>query len=115
MLSQFRGSGKRIVAIVKPDLAPLIRILGIEDVVEVYNEAEVLEVFKRIIMSENVGIILIQKRLVEGAPSDVLEDVHSRLYPVLITLPDSVEDLKKNPIEVYRDLVRRFIGFEVHL
>lgn len=106
---------KKILAIVKPNLAPLVRALGIVDIIEVFDEAEVLDVFKKATKLEDVGIILIQKSLVECIPASILEDIHSKLYPVLVALPDSVEELKKSPAEIYKDLARKFIGFEIHL
>lgn len=107
--------GKKVLAIVKPDFAPLVRILGIADVIEVFDEAEVLDVFKKAVKLEDVGIILIQRSLVGNIPASILEDVQSKLYPALIALPDSVEELKKSPTEIYKDLARKFIGVEIHL
>lgn len=115
MSSQLKVLGKKILAIVKPDLAPLMRALGIADIIEVSDETGVLDVFKRVVMLEDVGIVIIQRRLLEGIPASTLEDAHFKLYPAIVILPDNVEELKKSPVEIYKDLVRKFIGFEVYL
>lgn len=105
---------KKIVAIVKPELSPLMKMLGAQEVLEA-DETNVIELFKNVVGLDDVGIVLTQKSLIEKIPSTILEDMQSKLYPIIVTLPDSVEEVKKSPIEVYRDIIRKFIGFELYL
>lgn len=104
---------KKVVAVVKPELAPLMRILGVEEVLEVDEVSA--ESIKRIAESDDIGVVLTQKSLIEKIPSGILEDVQSRLYPIIVVLPDSVEDMRRSSMDVYRDIIRKFIGFELYI
>jgi len=112
---QSRGFRKRVVAIVEPDLAPLMRLLGVNEVFEVFSETNILNVFNEVAVVDDIGVIITQKRLIEKIPSGVLEEINSKLYPIIVAIPDNVDDLKMSPVENYRDLIRKFIGFEIHL
>lgn len=105
---------KKIVAIVKPELTPLMKMLGAQEVLEA-DETNVTELFRNVMGLDDVGIVLTQKSLIERVPSTILEDIQTKLYPVVVTLPDSVEEVKRNPIDVYRDVIRKFIGFELYI
>lgn len=105
---------KKIVAIVRPELAPLMKILGVEEVFEA-DETTVTELIKGVVQLDDVGIVLTQKSLIEKIPSSIMEDLQSRLYPITVVLPDSIDDGKKSSMDIYRDIIMRFIGFELHI
>lgn len=115
MSTQFKEFKRRIVAVVEPGLAPLIKSLGVDEVIEVSGDAEASDAFRKAVMVEDVGIIITQKHVVERVPGSLLEEINSRVYPVVVVIPDNVDELKRNPVEIYRDLVRKFIGFEIYL
>ncbi|MEM1644972.1 MAG: V-type ATP synthase subunit F [Ignisphaera sp.] len=106
---------KRVVAIVKPDLSPLMKIIGVDEILEVIDKVNVDELFKNVSGPDDVGIILTQKSIIEKVSESVLEDIQSRLSPVIVMLPDSIDEIKKNPMDVYRSLIRKFIGFEIYM
>ncbi|MEM4789316.1 MAG: V-type ATP synthase subunit F [Ignisphaera sp.] len=106
---------KRVVAIVKPDLSPLMKIIGVDEILEVIDKVNVDELFKNVSEPDDVGIILTQKSIIEKVSESVLEDIQSRLFPVIVMLPDSIDEIKKNPMDVYRSLIRKFIGFEIYM
>lgn len=115
MALQLKSIKKRIIAVVRPDLSPLMKILGVEEVFEVDDKINVDELFKKVSELDDVGIVLTQKSIIEKISGSVLEDIQSRLYPVIVMLPDSIEEIKKNPMDVYRGLIRKFIGFEIYM
>ncbi|MEM1525836.1 MAG: V-type ATP synthase subunit F [Ignisphaera sp.] len=115
MALHLKSIKKSIIAIVKPDLSPLMKILGVEEVLEVDDKVNVNELFKNVSRLDDVGIILTQKSVIDKVSESVLEDIQSRLFPVIITVPDSIDEIKKNPMDVYRSWIRKFIGFEIYM
>lgn len=41
--------------------------------------------------------------------------VYSSLYPIIVELPDNPRDLEISVQEYYKDLIRKFIGYEIYL
>lgn len=111
MNTQYRS---KVAAIVKRELDPLMKILGIDSVFVIENQNEVLDVLVKLIENRDLGVIIIQKSLVKGVDLTVyLQDI--QIYPSIITIPDTPDDLFESPKTFYRDIIRRFIGYEVYL
>lgn len=115
MALQFKPARKRIIAIVKPDLNPLMKMLGVEEVFEADDKVDVDELFRKVSELDDIGIILTQKSIIERVSESILENIQTKLYPVIIMLPDSIEEIRKNPMDIYRSLIRKFIGFEIYM
>lgn len=104
----------KIAAIAKRELTPLVRILGIDEVFVVEKQDEVLTILKKLIENKGLGIIIVQRSLIRGI--DLTPYIQStQIYPSIIALPDTPEDLSEPPKTFYRDIIRKFIGYEVHL
>jgi vacuolar-type H+-ATPase subunit F/Vma7 len=102
----------KVIAIVKKELAPLMKIIGI-DTVFVAENHDVLNVLEKVVRDRDVGVVVIQRSLAKDI--NLLEFQSIGLYPSIITIPDASEDLSESPRSFYRDLIRRFIGYEVYL
>jgi len=103
----------KVVAIVKKELAPLMKIFGIDVIFVVEGHSDVLNVLEKVIKDKNIGIVVIQKSLAKDV--NLLEFQNIGLYPSIISIPDTPEDLSESPRTFYRDLIRKFIGYEVYL
>lgn len=103
----------KIAAVVKRELVPLVKILGISNVVGVDDDVNASIAVGELLKSGDVAIIAIQKSLMRAIKLPT--EVHSKIYPVLIEVPDEPRDLMVEPQEYYRDLIRKFIGYEIHL
>lgn len=104
----------RIAAVVKKELTPLIKILGINNIFVVEDRNEVLEALNRLIKDRDVGVIVVQKSLVRDIEmASYTQDIG--LYPSIVVIPDTPEELAETPRTFYRDIIRRFIGYEVYL
>jgi vacuolar-type H+-ATPase subunit F/Vma7 len=103
----------KVVAVVSKELAPLMKVLSIADVyvAEAFQEAErlVADLFKR----GDVGVILVERSLLEKIK--LPEDVEKVLWPIVVEFPDRPSDLNLRPELYYRGLIRRFIGYEIHI
>jgi vacuolar-type H+-ATPase subunit F/Vma7 len=146
----------KVIAIVKKELVPLMKIIGI-DTVFVAENHDVLNVLEKVVRDRDVGVVVIQRSLAKdinllefqsiGLYPSIINDVLNvlekvvrdrdvgvvviqrslakdinllefqsiGLYPSIITIPDASEDLSESPRSFYRDLIRRFIGYEVYL
>ncbi|MCS7112182.1 MAG: hypothetical protein N3D82_04375 [Ignisphaera sp.] len=104
----------KIAAIVRRELAPLIRILGIDDVFVIENQDEVLATLTKLAEDKSLGVIIIQKSLIKGFDlTTYLQNI--QVYPSIIAFPDTPDDISEPPKSFYRDIIRRFIGYEVYL
>ncbi len=98
---------------VRRELAPLFRILGLVDVVEADDGVSASMAVQELLSSGEVAVILVQKSLLRA--SRLPAEVYSSTYPVVVEIPDEPGDLEVEPRDYYRDLVRKFVGYEIHL
>lgn len=104
----------KVAAIVKKELSPLMKILGIDDIFTVENQNEVLDILIKLIGNRDLGVIIIQRSLIKGIDlTTYLQNI--QIYPSIIVIPDTPDDLSESPKTFYRDIIRRFIGYEVYL
>ena len=103
----------KVIAIVKKELVPLMKIIGIDTIFVAENCNDVLNVLEKVVRDRDVGVVVIQRSLAKDV--NLLEFQSIGLYPSIITIPDASEDLSESPRSFYRDLIRRFIGYEVYL
>uniref|UniRef100_A0A7C5UT59 V-type ATP synthase subunit F n=1 Tax=Ignisphaera aggregans TaxID=334771 RepID=A0A7C5UT59_9CREN len=103
----------KVIAIVKKELAPLMKIIGIDTIFVAENRNDALNVLEKAVKDRDIGVVVIQRSLAKDI--SLLEFQSIGLYPSIITIPDSSEDLSEPPKAFYRDLIRRFIGYEVYL
>lgn len=113
MVDTSEARNLRIVAVVKKELAPLVKILGIANVVGVDDDVNASIAVGELLRSGDVAIIAIQKSLMRALKLPA--EAYGKLYPILIEIPDEPRDLMVEPREYYRDLIRKFIGYEIHL
>lgn len=103
----------KLVAVVKKELVPLVKILGTINVVGVDDSISASMAVAEFMRSGDVAVIAVQKSLLRAMRLPA--EVHTKLYPILLEIPDEPGDLTADPQEYYRDLIRKFIGYEVHL
>ncbi|MEM2006273.1 MAG: V-type ATP synthase subunit F [Sulfolobales archaeon] len=103
----------KLAAVVKKELVPLVKILGTTNVVGVDDGVGASMAVTEFLRSGDVAVIAVQKSLFKSMK--VPAEVYARLYPILIEIPDEPRDLTADPQEYYRDLIRKFIGYEVYL
>ncbi len=101
---------RRIIAIVDRRLSPLMKILGIDEVIEVGNVDEVKSILVNIVKRNDIGVIIVQQSL-----SRVIDIPLEGMYPIVISIPDTIENAKMEPIEIYRSIMRKFIGYEIYI
>lgn len=111
MSTQSTHLTRKIIAIVKPELVAFVKLLGISEVYEAMDSNKALEILENNLKRNDVGIIVVQKSLVNR----ISEDVQGRVYPIILFLPDTPLDISKSSIEEYRKLVKRIIGYEIHV
>lgn len=92
---------------------PLVRMLGIADVVEAEDGASASAAIRELLGSDDVAVILVQKSLLRAAKLPA--EAHGAVYPIVLEIPDEPRDLEVEPRDYYRDLIRKFVGYEVHL
>lgn len=103
----------KVAAVVKRELAPLVKILGIADVVGVDDDVSASMALGELLRSGDVAVIAVQKSLMRALKLPA--EVHNKVYPILVEMPDEPRDLAVDPQDYYRDLIRKFIGYEIHL
>lgn len=109
----YRVKKLKLAAVVKKELIPLVKILGIANVIGVDDSVNASLAIAELLKSEDVDIIVVQKSLARTIRLPT--EVYTRLYPILVEIPDDPHDLLVGPGEYYRDLIRKFIGYEIHL
>lgn len=103
---------RKIIGVVEPYLADFLRVLGIDEVYEVKSLDDLKKHIDNIYERNDVAIVVIQRSLAKKL-GNIIEKPN--LYPVILVLPDRPEYLAEKPIEVYRDIIKRFIGYEVFI
>ncbi|MEM1623548.1 MAG: V-type ATP synthase subunit F [Sulfolobales archaeon] len=103
----------KLVAVVKKELVPLVKTLGTTNVVGVDDSTSASTAVEELLQSDDVAVIVVQKSLLRTMKLPA--EVHTKLYPILVEIPDEPGDLTADPREYYRDLIRKFIGYEIHL
>jgi len=101
---------RRIAAIVDKRFSPLMRILGIDNVYEVDSPENIAEIVKKIYEDRSIGIVIVQQSFAKYVAREGVD-----IYPIVVAIPDSSEYLGVQPIEFYRSLVRRYIGYEIYI
>jgi len=101
---------RKIVAIVDKRFSPLMRILGIDNVYEIDSPENIAEIIKKIYEDRSIGIVIVQQSFAKYVVRE-----GGDIYPIFIAIPDSSEYLGVQPIEFYRSLVRRYIGYEIYI
>ncbi len=114
MIPLHSQSKSKIAAIVRRELAPLMKILGIDAIFIIENQSEILNALTKLIEDRDLGVIIVQRSLVKGIDlTTYLQNIH--IYPSIIAIPDTLDDILESPKAFYRDIIRRFIGYEVYL
>lgn len=103
----------RVVAIVSRELAPLMKVLAIADVYGIDEAQELARLIGDLSRRSDVGVILVQRSLMERLK--LPEELKEALWPIVVELPDRPADLKLSPEFFYKELVRKFIGYEIHV
>jgi len=103
----------KVVAIVSRELAPLMKVLSIAEVYSVEEAQELAKLIGDLSKRGDVGVILAQRSLVERVK--LPEELREALWPIVVELPDRLADLSLSPELFYKELVRRFIGYEIHI
>lgn len=111
MVTQIDKFVKKIIAIVEPHLTSFMQVLGIDEVYEVRGDKDFIKSIKDAFSRDEVAIVITQRSLVKkhGIPEQV------KVYPIVVSLPDKPEDLGVEAIDVYREFIRRFIGYEIYI
>jgi len=115
MMSIVKELTKGICAVVKRDLEPFMRILGIREVYSVSSWDEAKEVLQKLSNRNDIAIILLQRGLVPQGVSFVDLNMGQSIYPIVVIVPDSKEALSEHVQVFYTELIHRFIGYEIRL
>ena len=113
-MSEVKELTKGICVIVKKELEPFMRILGVKETFVVSHWEETKKVLEGVSMRRDIAIVLLQKSLVPEGVSFVDLNLQ-QLYPIVVLFPDTKEALSESLQGFYRELVRRYIGYEIHL
>ncbi|MEM0026546.1 MAG: V-type ATP synthase subunit F [Ignisphaera sp.] len=105
---------KKICAIVRKEFEPLMKILGIKDVYVAENWNDAKGILDKLLVQNDVAIILIQKSLVPDGKSFIDLNLY-RLYPIVVIIPDDKISLSASLQTFYGELIRKYIGYEIHL
>jgi len=101
---------RKIVAIVDKRFSPLMKILGIDNVYEIDSPENIAEIIKKIYEDRSIGIVIVQQSFAKYVVRE-----EGDIYPIVIAIPDSPEYLSAQPIDFYRSLVRKYIGYEIYI
>lgn len=105
---------KKMCAIVKSDLEPLVKIIGISEVYTVRDWGEAKSILENLVKRDDLSIIVIQRSLLPKDTSFIDLNI-GKLYPIVTVIPDDKESLSEPLQSFYRELIRRYIGYEIHL
>jgi len=111
MAIQINKFVKKIIAIVEPHLTSFVQALGIDEVHEVRDDEDFIKSINEAFSRDEVAIVVTQRSLVKK--HRIPEQV--KVYPIIVSLPDKLEDLGVEAIDIYREFIRRFIGYEVYI
>ena len=103
---------RKVVGVVEPHLVSFLKVLGVDEVFVVQSENDFRKYIREIAAREDVAVVITQRSLAKKY-SDAVSI--STLYPAVIAIPDTAEELKEKAIDVYRVLIRKFIGYEISL
>lgn len=105
---------KGICAVVKRDFEPLMRMLGIKDVYIADSWGEARRAISELTEHKDVAVIIVQEGLIPREISFIELNLQRR-YPIVTVIPDTREKLSEHPGTYYRELIRRYIGYEVYI
>ncbi|MCX8184725.1 MAG: V-type ATP synthase subunit F [Sulfolobales archaeon] len=103
----------KLVALVKKEFLPLFKTLGLSNVVSADEASSATLALEELVKSGDVAVVLVQKSLMRTMK--IPAEVYSKLYPILIEIPDEPADIAIESREYYRDIVRKFIGYEIYV
>jgi len=103
----------KVVAVVSRELAPLMKVLSIAEVYSTEEPQELTRLMEDLARRGDVGVILVHRSLFERVK--LPERIKEALWPIVVELPDRLADLSLSPELFYRELVRKFIGYEIHI
>ncbi|MCS7099723.1 MAG: V-type ATP synthase subunit F [Sulfolobales archaeon] len=103
----------KLVAVVRKELLPLLKTLGVGSVVVADDTQSAALAIEELVKSDDIAVVLVQKSLMRSVK--IPAETHSKLYPILVEIPDEPADVAVEPREYYRELVRKFIGYEIYV
>lgn len=103
----------KVVAVVSRELVPLMKVLSIAEVYSVEGSQELTRLIEDLARRGDVGVILVQRSLLGRVK--LPEEMREALWPIVVEFPDRLADLSLSPELFYRELVRKFIGYEIHI
>jgi vacuolar-type H+-ATPase subunit F/Vma7 len=105
----------RVRVIASPGFATGFRLAGFA-VDEVSNPREVFDRFVAALAQADLGILLVEQRLLDMLPTPVRRDAERRPVPVIVPIPSPAWAGQKNDAENFiLELLRRTIGYRVRL
>jgi vacuolar-type H+-ATPase subunit F/Vma7 len=113
-MSELKELIRRTCAIVKKEFEPFMKMIGVREVFVVDKWEDAKKALDEIYVRKDIAIVFLQQSLV---PKDVsFIDLNlPQLYPIVVLFPDTREALSMPLQSFYRELVRRYIGYEIHL
>ncbi len=106
----------KIVCVCSSILEPFIRVLGIDEVYHIDRIEDVKTVMERLLMRNDVGIILVEWSLykyIEELDTELL--LRKQLYPIIIPIPNPDDISRVDVREYYREFVKKYVGFELYV
>lgn len=105
---------KGVCAIVKRSFEPLMRMLGVKDVYIADSWDETRRALDELTERKDIAVIIVQESLIPRGTSFMELNIESE-YPIITVIPDTREKLSEHPSIYYRDLIRKYIGYEIHV
>ncbi|RLG76552.1 MAG: hypothetical protein DRO12_04285 [Thermoprotei archaeon] len=103
-----------MAAICLRDMTPFFKAIGVNSCFIVRNPEEGLRKLEELLKLEKYGVVFVQSSILKK-PSELKIDIAKKLYPLIVVVPGPEELKVFDPKSFYREVVRKYVGFEIHL
>jgi len=101
----------KLAVVADSDVATYFRLAGVKHSYPVKDNTEASEVVRKLADNKEVAIIVVTEKVAEGI-KPVIEEISTRIYPTLITIPGKEGSIPKE-VSLIASLVKRTIGIEI--
>ncbi|RLG84692.1 MAG: hypothetical protein DRO39_07285 [Thermoprotei archaeon] len=102
-----------IAAVCLKELEPFFRALGVSECYAVDDVGKGIAILRRVVTG-NYAVVFVQLAILRRLSELGIAAVN-RMYPLVVAVPGPRELEGFDPKSFYREVVRRYVGFEVYV